>query len=224
MLDSTGALYAWEWPHYPQWYVPAADVSADLIGTGRHEDLPTGTVEWLDLCTPAGVVEGAARRIVRAFDPRLEGSVRFEWRAADRWYEEDEQVFVHPRSPYVRVDALRSRRHVRVELDGRVLAESAAPVLVFETGLPTRSYLDATAVDFTHLVPTETVTQCPYKGTTSAYWSFSADGRTETDIAWTYAFPTRQLGPVAGLIAFYDERVNTYVDGVLRERPGRPPD
>jgi hypothetical protein len=68
----------------------------------------------------------------------LAGRARFEWNALDAWYEEDEQVFVHPRDPYTRVDAPRSTRHVRVELDGTVLAESPSPVLVFETGLPTR--------------------------------------------------------------------------------------
>ncbi len=64
----------------------------------------------------------------------------------DAWFEEDEEVFVHPRNPYVRVDALRSSRTVRIEVDGTVLAESSAPVLVFETGLPTRYYFDRTAV------------------------------------------------------------------------------
>ena len=86
-----------------------------------------------------------------------------------RVVQEDEQVFVHPRDPYTGVDALRSTRHVRVELDGTVVAESASPVLVFETGLPTRYYLNRTEVDFTHLAPTDTVTACPYKGITSGY-------------------------------------------------------
>ena len=76
------------------------------------------------------------------------GTARFDWDALDAWYEEDEQVFVHPRSPYVRVDALRSHRHLRVSLDGMTLAESTTPVLVFETGLPTRYYVDRTDVAF----------------------------------------------------------------------------
>ena len=78
----------------------------------------------------------------------LDDIVRFDWAALDAWYEEDEQVFVHPRNPYVRVDALRSTRHVRVELDGVVLADTTSPVLLFETGLPTRYYVNRTDVDF----------------------------------------------------------------------------
>jgi uncharacterized protein (DUF427 family) len=145
--------------------------------------------------------------------------VRFEWSAFDAWYEEDEQVFVHPRDPYTRVDALRSTRRVRVESKGTVLAESSSPVMVFETGLPTRYYLNRTDVDFTHLVPSDTVTECPYKGVTSGYWSSQVGGVVHPDIAWTYDFPTRQLLPIAGLIAFYNEKVDLFLDGQKLQRP-----
>ncbi|HMH94245.1 MAG TPA: DUF427 domain-containing protein, partial [Streptosporangiaceae bacterium] len=135
------------------------------------------------------------------------------------WYEEDEEVFVHPRNPYTRVDALRSTRTVRVELDGELLAESRSPVMVFETGLPTRYYLNRTDVNFEHLVPTDTVTACPYKGKTSGYWSVRAGGETHPDLAWAYDFPTRQLQPIAGLIAFYNEKVDISLDGTPLPRP-----
>jgi uncharacterized protein (DUF427 family) len=130
-----------------------------------------------------------------------------------------EEVFVHPRNPYVRVDALRSARTVCVELDGALLAESSCPVMVFETGLPTRYYLDRTAVNFDHLVPSETVTSCPYKGKTSGYWSVRVGEELHTDLAWAYDFPTRQLLPIASLIAFYNEKVDVTVDGERLERP-----
>jgi uncharacterized protein (DUF427 family) len=149
----------------------------------------------------------------------LSGMARLDWDAVDAWYEEDEEVFVHPRNPYVRVDAVRSKRHIRVELDGVVLAESSSPVLVFETGLPTRYYINRTEVDFDYLVPTCTETACPYKGTTSGYWSAHIGDQIHHDLAWTYDFPTRQLLPIAGQIAFYNERVDLVVDGVRLERP-----
>jgi uncharacterized protein (DUF427 family) len=145
--------------------------------------------------------------------------VRFEWAALDAWFEEDEQVFVHPRDPYTRVDALRSDREVRVELDGVVLADSRSPVMVFETGLPTRYYVNRTDVRFEHLVPSGTVTSCPYKGTTSAYWSVQVNGTLREDLAWAYDFPTRQLLPIAGLVAFYNEKVDIFLDGELLDRP-----
>jgi uncharacterized protein (DUF427 family) len=149
----------------------------------------------------------------------LSGTVRFEWDAMDAWFEEDEQVFVHPRSPYVRVDALRSNRTVRVELDGAVLADACSTVMVFETGLPTRYYLSRTDIDFGHLIPTDTVTSCPYKGMTSSYWSVRAGGTVHPDLAWSYDFPTRQLLPIAGMIAFYNEKVDIVLDGRRAARP-----
>jgi uncharacterized protein (DUF427 family) len=108
---------------------------------------------------------------------------------------------------------------VRVELEGVVLAESSSPVLVFETGLPTRYYLNPTEVDLEHLVPTETVSSCPYKGTTTGYWGVRIGATTRRDLAWTYGFPTRQLLPIAGLVAFYNEKVDTFLDGTLLDRP-----
>jgi uncharacterized protein (DUF427 family) len=143
VLDTTGALYVWEWPHYPQYYIPAADVRRDLlIPEGHSQQSRRGMFQAHTLRAGETVRPGAARLLTDSPIAGLAGTVRFDWAALDAWFEEDEQVFVHPRSPYVRVDALRSARPVRVELDGVVLAESASPVMVFETGLPTRYYLN----------------------------------------------------------------------------------
>jgi uncharacterized protein (DUF427 family) len=100
-----------------------------------------------------------------------------------------------------------------------VLADSRSPVIVFETGLPTRYYVGRIDVDFEHLIPTRTVTACPYQGTTSGYWSVRAGGAVHKDLAWAYDFPTRQLLPIAGMISFYNEKTDIYLDGQLLERP-----
>jgi uncharacterized protein (DUF427 family) len=220
VFDTTRALYVWEWPHYPQYYIPVADVRGDLLAPeGQTRESRRGTAE-LHALKVGDVHRPHAARVLRESSVAgLAGTVRFEWGALDAWYEEDEQVFVHPRSPYSRVDALRSTRTVRVELDGTVLAESSSPVMVFETGLPTRYYLNRTDVDFTHLVHTDTVTACPYKGVTSDYWSVDLDGTVHEDLAWSYDFPTRQLLPITGLIAFYNEKVDTFLDGQPLDRP-----
>jgi uncharacterized protein (DUF427 family) len=221
IVDTTSALYVWEWSHYPQYYIPIADIDASVLVDEEHEQkLSRGTARRYAL--QVGEVARAAALRVYGDDATVEGlagRARFEWDAVDAWFEEDEQVFVHPRDPYTRVDALRSTRTVRVELEGVVLAESSSPVLVFETGLPTRYYLNRTEVDFTHLTATDTVTACPYKGTTSGYWTARLGDTSYPDIAWAYDFPTGQLLPIAGLIAFYNEKVDTFLDGRLRERP-----
>jgi uncharacterized protein (DUF427 family) len=220
VLDTTQALYVWEWPNYPQYYIPLADVRQDLLEPEGHaQQTGRGLVELRGLRAGTEHRPRAAKVVTESPIDGLSGTVRFEWAAMDAWFEEDEQVFVHPRSPYTRVDALRSNRPIRVELEGTVLAEACSSVMVFETGLPTRYYLSRTDVDFAHLIPTGTVTACPYKGTTSAYWSIRAGQTVHQDLAWSYDFPTRQLEPIAGLIAFYNEKVDITLDGQKLQRP-----
>ena len=220
IIDTTRAVYVWEWPYYPQYYIPLPDVDASaLVDTGRVEVDDRGPARVCAVRVGDQQPSGTARAYGDDAKRGFRGLVHVEWDAVDAWYEEDEQVFVHPRSPYARVDALRSTRRVRVELDGTVLAESSSPVLVFETGLPTRYYLNRSEVDFTHLVATTTQTSCPYKGDTSAYWSVELHGELHEDLAWSYDFPTRQLLPITGLVCFYNERVDIFVDGEPLERP-----
>jgi uncharacterized protein (DUF427 family) len=220
VLDTTDARYVWEWPQYPQYYIPLGDVRPGLlVSSGFTQHSPRGPVEVHRLEAGGEVRKQAARVLHQSTLDGLSGTVRFEWEALDAWFEEDEQVFVHPRNPYSRVDALRSTRSIRVELEGVVLAESSSPIMVFETGLPTRYYLNRTEINFEHLVSSSTVTACPYKGTTSEYWSVNAGGTVHPDLAWAYDFPTRALAPIAGLVAFYNERVDITLDGCRLDRP-----
>ncbi len=220
VIDTIRALYVWEWSNYPQFYIPVEDVSDGvLVDEERIRQSRTGPVRMHGLQVGDVRRDGVARVVTDSPTEGLKGTVRFDWAGLDSWFEEDEQVFVHPRNPYVRVDAVRSTRPVRVELDGIVLAESSSPVMVFETGLPTRYYIARTEVNFEHLISTESVTECPYKGTTSGYWSIRIGDTVHADLAWTYNFPTRQLTPIAGMLAFYNEKVDIVLDGILLERP-----
>ncbi|HWN35559.1 MAG TPA: DUF427 domain-containing protein [Pseudonocardia sp.] len=230
VLDTTSARYVWEWPNYPQYYVPVDDLAPGTLVDEQRTELVRGATVYRYGMRAGGMERPGAAQVYPAdaaagAHPRrdsLAGLARLDWAALDAWYEEDEEVFVHPRNPYARVDALRSVRRVRVERDGAVLAESACTVMVFETGLPTRYYFNRTEVNFAHLVPSDTVTACPYKGRTSAYWSIRVGGATHPDLAWAYDFPTRQLLPIAGLVAFYNEQVDIVVDGVPLARPRTP--
>jgi uncharacterized protein (DUF427 family) len=220
VLDTTRALYVWEWPNYPHYYIPAADINSELLVDEHHpQRLSRGSAMRYGL--RVGELERPAALRIFTHDSLagLANTARFEWDSLDAWFEEDEQVFVHPRNPYTRVDALRSTRSVRVELGGVVLAESSSPVMVFETGLPTRYYLNRSEVRFEHLAPTDTVTACPYKGRTSGYWSVQIGDERHPDLAWAYDFPTSALAPIAGLIAFYNEKVDIVLDGERLERP-----
>jgi uncharacterized protein (DUF427 family) len=106
----------------------------------------------------------------------------------DACLEEDEEVFVHPRDPYHRVDILESSRHVKVSLNGEVVAETERPRILFETGLPPRYYIPLEDVREDVLVPSEKTTRCPYKGVAS-YWSVEAGGERVEDLVWYYPEP-----------------------------------
>ncbi|MFI6346033.1 DUF427 domain-containing protein [Streptomyces sp. NPDC050560] len=221
VFDTRHARYVWEWPPYPQYSVPVTDIAQGaLVDEGIVDDLAPGPARRYSLSWGSETRPGAAWLWEAGAPEALHGTVRFRWDALDAWYEEDERVFVHPRSPYVRVDAVRSATAVRVEAAGTVLADAPSCVMVFETGLPTRYYLDPVYVDWTLLRPTRTETACPYKGTTSGYWSFTdADGTSHDDILWAYDFPTTALAPISRMVAFYNERTTVFLDDVLQPRP-----
>ena len=193
VADTTRPLLVWEVPYYPAYYLPESDVALDALPEGavsRHPGPPQ----------------------------QLRAHVKLDWDAMDAWFEEDEEVFVHPRDPYTRVDILPSARHVRVEVNGETVAESRRPWLLFETGLRTRYYLPKTDVRLDLLEPSDTVTRCPYKGE-SRYWSVRAGGELVRDLAWSYPTPLPESERIAGLVCFTDERVDVHVDGVPQPRP-----
>jgi len=140
----------------------------------------------------------------------------------DAWFEEDDEVFVHPRDPYHRVDVLNSSRHVKVIVGGEVVAETTRPRLLFETGLPTRYYIPKLDVRLDLLTPTNTSTRCPYKGKAS-YWTVNLGGKEFTDIVWGYPAPIPECPKIENLLCFYDEKVDAvYVDGELQPKPVTP--
>ena len=226
VFDTTAARYVWEVPYYPQYYVPLADVRAEFLRDEDHPQRVQLGPSRLYSLVGDGQTYPSAARVFDAEGPGVEGpvagTVRFEWNPL-RWFEEDEPIYGHPRNPYSRVDALRSHRHVRVELDGVVLADTRSPVLLFETGLPTRYYIDPTDVAFEHLEPSPTQTLCPYKGVTSGYWSVrvgsAGNQALHPDLAWTYHYPLPAVGQIAGLVAFYNEKLDIVVDGLALARP-----
>ena len=129
----------------------------------------------------------------------------FRWDAMDSWFEEDVEVYTHPRDPYTRVDALPSSRHVVVEVDGVKVADSTHPTLLFETGLPVRYYLPKTDVRFDLLTPTDHHTRCPYKGTAS-YWTLKLNDVEHHNLVWGYPYPLRRAWVWPGWCAFTTRR------------------
>jgi len=137
----------------------------------------------------------------------------------DKWMEEDEELFKHARDPFKRVDALPSKRQVRVVIDGHTVAETQRPHLVFETNHPVRYYIPQEDVRMDLLAPSATTSRCPYKGPAS-YWSVQIGGATFSDLVWGYMEPIPEIPKIKGLLCFFHERgCDIYVDGKLMPTP-----
>ena len=220
VADTTHPLLVWEGPSYPAYYFPVSDVRTDLLDADDDvvHSPSRGNARTFTVRAGGKEARGAALRYEDSPIEELRDAIRFQWDSMDAWFEEDEEVFTHPRDPYTRVDIMPSSRHVRVEVDGVTVAESTSPRLLFETGLPTRYYLPKTHVRLDLLVPTDSASHCPYKGQ-AQWWSVRAGEEIHEDLAWSYPTPLPESQKIAGLVAFYDEKVDVYVDGVLQERP-----
>lgn len=229
IADSSRAVLLWE-PRrvVPQYAVPAEDIRADLTAAGPvHE--PDPLPAELGILTPgtsfrhhtvpgqdvavgsAGVPDGAAFWLA---DPVLEGYVLLDFAAFDQWFEEDEEVFSHPRDPFHRVDIRAASRAVSVDFDGQRLAETSRPRLVFETNFPRRFYLPREDVRMDLLTASDTVTGCAYKGKASYFSAAAAKpGTTGSDLAWSYEHPAPDAAELRDLICFYADRVDVTADG-----------
>jgi uncharacterized protein (DUF427 family) len=243
VIDSSRAMLVWE-PRrvVPTYAVPVEDIAGELVAAPATERVdaaaagvaPMGAPQLagrtvLDPSVPFAVrttpgeplaiLAGGEREpaAFRPADPALAGYVIVDFDGFDAWFEEDERNFGHPRDPFHRIDIVHSSRHVRVERDGELLAESSAACLLFEPPLPVRYYLPPEDVRTDLLRPGAATTFCAYKGKAS-YWSLPDD----EDVAWSYPQPLREAAEVTGRVAFFNERVEIVVDGTPLERAVTP--
>jgi uncharacterized protein (DUF427 family) len=218
IADSRQALILHESGLQPVYYFPPQDVRADVLEpTDRHTHCPKkGDASYYTIRAGGETVENGAWYYPEPLPeaPFLEGLIAFYFDRMGRWLEESEEIGVHPRDPYHRVDVVTTDRHIRVSLEGEVLAETDRALALFESNLPPRWYIPREDV-VAALEPSDTVTRCPYKGTAS-YYSVNVDGG--QDLIWYYDEPRDEVGRIAGLLCFYNEKVDLELDGVALER------
>jgi uncharacterized protein (DUF427 family) len=222
IADSTDAmLLAWYGPgKLPTYCLPAGDVRTDLFSPSQPPS--EGFVVDHDVHVDGRTIDRAAQLLRNPPEPLtvLDGRWTFRWESGLTWYEEAMEVHVHARDTAKRVDVVPSDRHLRIEIDGVTVADSTRTHALFETGLPTRWYFPKDDVRLEQFSPSESITHCPYKGAAS-YWSATVGNEPQRhrDIAWSYADPIPECPRIAGLIAFFNERVDLYIDDVLQPRP-----
>lgn len=223
LVDSCAARLLYEPGRIPVYYFPRSALRQELLKPSQKQShCPRkGTASYWTL----QVKDRQAENAVWAYDgadaaPAGIGELAaFAWDRMDHWYEEDEEVFVHARDPYVRIDCLASSRRVRVLMDGHCVADSRRAVFLFETGLPTRYYIPPEDIEGDLLAPSDTTSACPYKGTAN-YYSLRLGGADYPDIAWSYRNPLPECAAIKDHLAFFQERIEAIeLAGQRLERP-----
>lgn len=213
ILDSTDAVVMRQRGRSPEYLIPRDHVDADALHeTGAtRSDERTGTATWLDVRRGDRRIERAAYRViepVEGLEP-LRDYVLLKFAAPDAWFEEDEEIDVHPRDPRHRIDVRPSSREVTIRVAGEVVARCSRPTLLFETGLGPRHYMPRTDVKWEFLEPSDTTTGCPYKGWATYHHIRVGDTLIE-DAAWSYRYPRPGSIRVANLMCFYKRKVDGF--------------
>lgn len=135
-----------------------------------------------------------------------------------------------------RVDVFQSSRHVRVVLNGHEVASTTRPRFLFETSLRRRTYIPKVDCKMEWLTPSQLTTECPYKvidvstlseedadhivsqGVANYYDVRLPDGTTAENSVWWYRNSNPECIEIRGLVAFYDEKFDVFVDGELQPR------
>jgi len=140
-------------------------------------------------------------------EPEAPGYVVVPWDAVDAWFEEGRRLVHYPPNPYHRVDCRPTTRRLRVAVAGTTLVDTDDTVIVFETSLSPRLYVDPAQVRTDLLRPSGTSTYCNYKGVAS-YWSAVIGGTVIDDVAWSYEEPLAESATIAGHLSFDPDRVD----------------
>ena len=135
----------------------------------------------------------------------------------DAFYEEDERILGHAADPYHRIDIRRSSRHLVVRNGNELVADTHAPLVLYESGFAPRWYVPRADVVPEALQPIAGQTFCPYKGLASYY-----DIGDARNAAWSYRAPFEEVARIADLVSFYPKKVTVTIDGEkLEEAPGQ---
>jgi uncharacterized protein (DUF427 family) len=223
IADSKHAKLVREAEVLPVYYFPREDVRSELLSPSeRRTNCPyKGEASYWSIAQGGKQKDNASwsyQDPLPAADA-IRNHFAFEWNKMDHWLEEDEEIFVHPRDPYKRVDVIPSSRHIRILIDGQLVAETRRPRLLFETNHPVRYYIPQEDVRMDLLVPSASKSRCPYKGPAD-YWSVKLGEQQFEDMVWGYMEPIPECPKIKGLLCFFHERgADIVVDGEEIPRP-----
>lgn len=219
VADTLVAELVLEKGHQPVYYFPREDVRMDYFERSEHRSACPfkGDARYWHLNVGARRVEDAIwsyEEPLPAAEP-IRQYLAFYWDKVDHWFEEDEEVFGHPRDPYHRIDIRPSSRVVRVAFGGRTIALSRRVLMLFETGLPPRYYFPRDDVALEYLEASQKRTTCPYKGEAHYYSLFDGTERSENAV-WSYPEPLPENPRIKNYLCFHPDKIHSLeVEGEL---------
>jgi uncharacterized protein (DUF427 family) len=221
VADSEDVVLLHEPGHYPVAFFPLGDITEGVLEpsahTTKHRDL--GTTSWFTVRAGSRSKDRAAWQHTELpeYAGELKGRVAFAWPAMDAFYEEDDRIVGHAADPYHRIDIRKTSRRLVVRHGDQVIADTARPLALFESGFAARWYVPRADVNEPALTAVEFRTFCPYKGVCSYY-----DIGDVHRAAWSYLDAWPEVRAVAGFISFEPDEVEVSLDGKrMRLEPGQ---
>ena len=221
IADSEDVVLLHEPGRYPVAYFPLDDVAGGVLRlaehTTQHRDF--GPTAWYTAQSGTTAKQRAAYQHVDLPDhaAELRERVAFAWRAMDAFYEEDERIVGHAADNYHRIDIRQSGRHLRVQHEGQVIADTTNPLVLFESGFAPRWYVPRSDVHVSALAPAEGQTFCPYKGLCSYYDVIGAPRS-----VWSYEDAWTEVRRISGFLSFEADKLEVCLDcRQMRPEPGQ---
>ncbi|KAK2460245.1 hypothetical protein APHAL10511_007634 [Amanita phalloides] len=212
LIDTRSAKLVWEMKYYPSFFFD-------------QDELPERDLKLVEDTSSKAVYDivvgetNASRSLTLFRTGDLKGLFTIRFGDMDHWFEEDEEVFVHPKCPFKRIDILQSSCHVRVEINGVEVANTRAPRFLYETMLPIRTYIPKVDCRLDLLEESSLTTQCPYKGEANYYHVKLPAQEKAENVVWWYKTALPECASIKGYLAFYDEKVDVWIDGQRQSRP-----
>lgn len=221
IADSQDVVLLHEPGRYPVAYFPRGDIRADVLvaedRTTNHREL--GEVHWFSVRVADREANHAAwyYPALPDYAGLLEARVAFAWRAMDAFFEEDDRIVGHASDFYHRIDIRNTSRHLVVRDRDRVVADTRAPLALYESGFAPRWYVPRADIDEAALNPIDGQTFCPYKGLAS-YYNIGDRKRA----AWCYVNAWPEVAAVRNLVSFEPDKIDVYLDDTqLHLEPGQ---
>lgn len=128
-----------------------------------------------------------------------------------------ESVWDYPRPPCVE----KTNKHIRVEFNGVVIADTHRGWRVLETSHPPVYYIPPDDIKMAYLTQTPRASYCEWKGQ-AIYYMVAVDGKQAPEAAWAYPHPTGGFESIKDCVAFYPQLMDVCtVDGeIVEPQPG----